>query len=109
MHVVTHLLASWAVAQPTQRTRRDVALVSWTGVAPDLDGVGLLVDAGREALGLSETTFYYAFHHVYGHGLPAAFLVTGLVAVAAVHKARAAAAVPRVQSPPAGRHSRLAR
>ena len=37
MHVFTHLLAGWAVAEHTVKTSRDRALVAWAGVVPDLD------------------------------------------------------------------------
>lgn len=89
MHVLTHLMASWAVAAETQTNRRDLALVTWVGVLPDLDGLGLAVDMATEALGLPETQLYHVYHRVYGHGLPAAILIAGMVAAFAVHKLRA--------------------
>ncbi len=91
MHVVTHLLAGWCAGAATRRTGRDLALAAWAGAAPDLDGVGLIVDAATRRLGMPETD-WYSWHHVYGHGLPAALVIAGLVAVAARDKLRAALA-----------------
>ena len=89
MNIVTHLLVGWNTAAGSGATGRDLALVAWAGAAPDLDGVGWAMDWAAARLGHSDTTFY-AIHHVYGHGLPAALAISGLVAAFAVHKRRAA-------------------
>ena len=75
MHVVTHLLAGWALAEQTKLEKRDKAIVAWASVAPDLDGFGLPIDWATRALG-DGTTLYETYHHVAGHGLPAATLFT---------------------------------
>lgn len=75
MHVVTHLLAGWALAEQAKLEKRDKAIVAWASVAPDLDGVGLPVDWATRALG-EGTSLYESFHHVAGHGLPAATVFT---------------------------------
>lgn len=75
MHVVTHLLAGWALAEPAKLEKRDKAIVAWASVAPDLDGIGLPIDWATRALG-EGTSFYETWHHVAGHGLPAATLLT---------------------------------
>lgn len=75
MHVVTHLLAGWALAEQTKLEKRDKAIVAWASVAPDLDGFGLPIDWTTRALG-DGTTLYETYHHVAGHGLPAATLFT---------------------------------
>lgn len=90
MNVVTHLLASWAIAAGTQRTRRDRALVTWAGVAPDLDGIGIVVDFATRTLGFPGTDFYRDYHRLYGHGLPAAAAFTGAAAAAANDRVRVA-------------------
>jgi hypothetical protein len=89
MHVVTHLLASWNLGAASGQARRDLAVVAWAGVLPDLDGVGLFVDAAAKRLGMGETEFY-AWHHVYGHGLPAALAIAALAALVAVRRWRTA-------------------
>ena len=51
MHLVTHLLAGWTLAETTPLRPRDRAWVAGAGVAPDLDGAGLLVDCSNKLLG----------------------------------------------------------
>jgi len=47
---LTHLLASWIVAAKTTDNLRDRRLVTLAGVAPDLDGLGIFVDAAKGRL-----------------------------------------------------------
>ncbi len=44
MGPVTHFLTGWTIANTAQLTRRDRAIVTLAGIAPDLDGFGMLVD-----------------------------------------------------------------
>lgn len=92
MHVVTHLLAGWALAEQTRLEKRDKAIVAWASVAPDLDGFGLPIDWTTRALG-EGTTLYETYHHVAGHGLPAATLFTLLCVPFLKRKPLAAAMV----------------
>ena len=64
MHLPTHALASWLVAEagPASMTRRDRALVLAAGLAPDLDALTLL--GGVAA--------YQKWHHLVLHNLTAA-------------------------------------
>ena len=62
----------------------------WIGLAPDLDGLGLLVDVAVRLFGLPETNYYLEYHRVYGHGLPAALVFTALAAALAEQRARVA-------------------
>ena len=55
MSPATHLLISWVVADAAQLEPRDRKLVTWCGVLPDLDGLGLLADLANELLGRPET------------------------------------------------------
>ncbi len=80
MHLPTHLALSWLVGHRLEH-RRDRALVAWAGVVPDLDALSLL--GGVEAYG--------RWHHVVGHGLPAALLTTALAAALGKDRAKAAA------------------
>jgi inner membrane protein len=75
VHIVTHLLAGWALAEQTKLERRDRAIVAWASVAPDLDGFGLPIDWATRAMG-DGTALYETYHHVAGHGLPAATVFT---------------------------------
>src|SRR5262249_898229 len=87
MNVVTHFLASWAFAEHTTTGGRDSSLVTWAGVAPDLDGLGAIVDAGNRLLG-RQTFLYGTYHHVLLHGLFGALLIPALLCVWARNRAR---------------------
>lgn len=89
MHVVTHLLMGWAVAEHTTKSPRDRALITWASVAPDLDGLGLVVDAVANQFG-GTMQWYDRFHHLLLHGLPGAVLCTALFACIAHERWRTA-------------------
>jgi hypothetical protein len=78
MSPITHFLSGWAVANLTELDRRERALVTLAAVAPDADGLGVLVDLLRRN---AENPFeyYQRFHHVFGHNL---FFALGIAAVA---------------------------
>jgi membrane-bound metal-dependent hydrolase YbcI (DUF457 family) len=88
MHVVTHLLIGWTVAEQVTNKPRDRALITWCSVIPDLDGLGLPIDGIGRALGY-QWNFYEQFHRIALHGLPAAILFALLVALIADEKRRA--------------------
>ncbi len=81
MHVITHIFAGWMLGERVMQERKDVAIITWSGVAPDLDGLGMAVDYFNYFAGLPVTTYYDDYHHYLGHGLPAA-IVIALVAMA---------------------------
>jgi hypothetical protein len=50
MHPVTHFSAGWTVAGASGLGKRDRAIVSIAGIAPDFDGAGIVVElATRES------------------------------------------------------------
>ena len=75
MHPITHLLASWTLAEATVEKPRDKAIVAWAGIVPDIDGAGYLVDLVTLFSEIPQTHYYEMFHRLWGHGLPAAFVV----------------------------------
>ena len=79
MHPTTHLLASWSVANVGGTTRRDRALITLSGVAPDLDGLGALVELPAKWLGVKPPDWYWfsRYHHVLGHNLLVCAVLTG--------------------------------
>lgn len=79
MNVLTHFFAGWALAEVAATTPRERAIVTWAAVAPDLDGLSIVADLGSRALGRPESDFYFRYHHMWTHGLPAA-IVAGIVA-----------------------------
>lgn len=90
MHVVTHLLAGWVVADQGRLDPRDEAIVAWSSVAPDLDGAGMIVDAANRLMGNADTVYYETWHHYLGHGLPAAVLAVVVAYLLAVKKLKTA-------------------
>jgi hypothetical protein len=77
MHVITHFLVGWMVANAASLSRRERAVVALAGVVPDLDGLGIIAelltrDSARPLLWWSE------FHHVLGHNLGFALLTAGV-------------------------------
>jgi LexA-binding, inner membrane-associated putative hydrolase len=88
MSPITHFLASWSLADVTGLRGRDQALVTWCGVAPDLDGLGVVVDLANSALGRPESWHYGRFHHALLHGLPAAIAIPLMLALFATNRLR---------------------
>jgi inner membrane protein len=83
MSPLTHLLASWIVAAKTTDNLRDRRLVSLAGVAPDLDGLGIVLDFAHGANSSGKFYYYPLYHHFLTHGLPAALICSGIMAVLA--------------------------
>jgi inner membrane protein len=78
MSPLTHLVGSWLVAVATTDNPRDRKLVTWAGVVPDADGLGIIPDVIGSWVSGKECTFYYyqTYHHLLTHGWPAAVLVS---------------------------------
>ena len=98
MSPITHFLASWTLADVCRLRGRDQALVTWSGVLPDADGLSVLVDGANRLLGRPDTWLFGEYHHGLLHGLLAAIAIplalsffaanrlrTFLVGCAAVH------------------------
>ena len=62
-----HLLFSWLSGVEFLKNRRERTLVALTGLAPDLDGLGIIVDKIT-----GSTTYYFNYHHYWGHSIFAA-------------------------------------
>jgi inner membrane protein len=90
MNPVTHLLASWTVADAACTESKDREIVTWAGMAPDLDGLVVLGDLVRPFLGLPPAFYYAQYHHSLTHGLPAAAVTALAAGFIATRKARTA-------------------
>src|SRR5262244_1014551 len=90
MNVLTHFFAGWALAEASATNARDRALVTWASVLPDLDGLTVLPDLATKALGRPESDFYFRYHHVWTHGLPAAAVTAVAAFLLGRRKLRAA-------------------
>ena len=81
MNPITHYLLSWNVANILPNsTRRDRAIITLAGVAPDLDGFGIVAEV------LTRKTqhpllWWSDYHHTLGHNILAAAVVTGIAAL----------------------------
>ena len=80
MSPITHLLASWSLAEASALDDRDRGLITWCGVLPDADGLGIAADLLNRLLGRPGTVWYMVFHHQFLHGLIGAVLLAVLAA-----------------------------
>ncbi len=65
MNIITHGLIGWVAGQRYAVEKRDVALLTFASVAPDLDALGVVFDvfSGGEA------ELFSRYHHVWGHNI----------------------------------------
>lgn len=70
-----HLLFSWLVGVNLFNARRERALVAIAGVAPDLDGLGLIVDKVS-----GTTNYFFQYHHYLGHSVFSAIIIASIAA-----------------------------
>ena len=66
-----HLLISWISTPGILRERRDRTLVALAGLAPDIDGLGIVIDKWS-----GTTDYYFRYHHVLGHCVLSAFVIS---------------------------------
>lgn len=59
-----HLLASWLSTVPLLHNRRERVIVSLSGIAPDIDGIGIVIDQIT-----GTTTYFHEYHHYIGHNI----------------------------------------
>ncbi len=86
MSPVTHGLLSWVIAQtPGITTRRDRALITIAGLAPDLDGLGIVVQWAT-ANTAHPLEWFSEYHHRLAHNLTAAVICAVVFAVFAQRK-----------------------
>ena len=90
MNPETHLLASWVIGAKTTDNARDCRLVALAGILPDLDGLGLVLDAFNAAFHGRRTLYYQNYHHYLLHGLFGGILITLVLTCFARRKLRVA-------------------
>lgn len=73
-------MMSWLTGSKL-KNHADRVAITIAGVAPDLDGIGILVD-----LFTGKTRYFFQYHHVLGHSLISAIGISLLVSVFAVRK-----------------------
>lgn len=78
MNPITHLLTSWSLAEVSGLQTRDRAVVTWVGLAPDLDGLGVVPDVVARSVGLGDPALYERFHHLLLHGFFGGIVLSAL-------------------------------
>ena len=77
LNPITHFLVSWTVANAAPLEKRDRAIVSLAGVAPDVDGLGIVPELLTR--GTSHPLPWFSeYHHVIAHNVAGAAVATGL-------------------------------
>lgn len=71
MSPVSHLLFSWLSSAEIIKARRERVLVTVSGISPDVDGLGLIIDKIT-----GSTHFYFQYHHYIGHSIFFALLIS---------------------------------
>lgn len=87
MPPVTHALIGWLVANTAPLSRRDRALVTLAGVAPDLDGLSLIADFFAHDPS-RPFRWWTEYHHVLGHNIFAAAGVALIVLASCQQRVR---------------------
>jgi hypothetical protein len=68
MNPISHLLTGWVAANTADLTTRDRVVVTLAGVAPDIDGLGIVAEILTENT-TSPLLWYSQYHHVLCHNL----------------------------------------
>lgn len=71
MSPITHLFASWVIAAKGTDNLRDCRLVTLAGIAPDADGLPVVLDIFNDMFGRPDLHYYATYHHFLLHGLAA--------------------------------------
>jgi len=79
MHIQTHVMSGWCLGNCLEFTPRERLFCMLAATLPDLDGLGIL--AGQEV--------YWDYHHVLGHNLLAALVLSGLLTIFSTHRWKA--------------------
>jgi hypothetical protein len=78
MNPASHFLIGWTLANTVDIPRRDRIMVTLSGVAADIDGIGIIAEVLTENT-TAPLLWYSRYHHVLGHNL-----LVGLILTAAV-------------------------
>ncbi len=82
MSPITHLLASWTVANIPRLESRDRAIITLAGISPDIDGLGIVAELATRNTE-QPLLWWSKYHHVIGHNLAfglAIFIIAAVIA-----------------------------
>ncbi len=78
MNPASHFLIGWTIANTVDIPRRDRILVTLSGVAPDIDGLGIIAEVLTQNT-TARLLWYSQYHHVLGHNLLMGMILTAAV------------------------------
>lgn len=86
MSPITHFFMGWAVANSVPSlTKRERAMVTWPSVVPDVDGLGIVAEKLTQH-STHPLNWWSEYHHVLGHNIGFALIVTILAGIFARQK-----------------------
>jgi len=68
MNPITHFLAGWTIANTAKLSKNERAAVTLAGIAPDIDGIGIIAEK-LTASSRHPLTWWSDYHHVLAHNL----------------------------------------
>ena len=90
MSPITHFLMGWAVANSAPSlTKRERAIVTCASVIPDVDGFGIIAERVTQN-SVHPLNWWSDYHHVLGHNLAFALVVSAFAAIFARQKIKTA-------------------
>src|SRR5256885_3381586 len=90
MSPVTHFLLGWVVANASDsNTRKERAIITLAGVAPDIDGLGIVADVLTRHFE-HPLNWFSAYHHLLAHNLSFGLLITAFAFLIASRKCQTA-------------------
>ena len=93
MSPITHFFMGWAVANSVPSLiKHERAMVTWASVVPDVDGLGIVAEKLTQG-SAHPLNWWSEYHHVLGHNVGFAIVVTILAAIFAERKFATAALV----------------
>jgi hypothetical protein len=82
---VTHYLLGWLVANADGFRRRERAAITLAGVAPDVDGLGIIPELLTRH-SAHPLNWFSDYHHVWGHNLAFGVFIAGISLLVAANK-----------------------
>ena len=79
MHIQTHVISGWCIADLFNLTPRERALAMVAAAAADLDGLGLLVSVD----------YYAQYHHILAHNLLFGLVLAAVLTAFSTHRPKA--------------------